>query len=237
MITVKNPTDSRRFYIGVRSCNGKPEEDTYWGSSVHFKKWQKENGTHGLEKQVLACWPSREEANSHEMLLHDCFGIPVNVEFWNRAKSTSSGFSTSGTKASEETKKKLSVAHKGKVISDAQKQKLSASKIGHSVSEEARQKLRDFFTGKKRGPMSQEQKDIRSALLKGRKWYNNGVRLVLCKEGDQPEGFVLGDSIRQKAMVKGRKWYNNGTEEKYFFEGTQPDTFVLGRLKGNKNGI
>jgi len=232
MITVKNPTDSRRLYVGVRSCKGIPEQDCYFGSSKHFTKWQKEHGTELLEKKVLALWPTRKDAIEHEMLLHDCFNIPFNKEFWNKAKQLSSGFNTSGLKASKETREKLSKIHTGKVITEEQKLKISKARLGHEVSEETREKLRKFFTGKVREPMSQEQKDIRSQLLSGRKWYNNGTRLVFCHEGKQPDGFVLGD-IRRKNFVQGLRWYNNGEVSKYFKEGTQPENFVLGRLKGN----
>lgn len=237
LITVKNPTDSRRFYVGVRSCKDVPENDKYLGSSKHFSEWIKQNPNAEVEKQVLSIWPTRKDAIEHEMLLHDCFDIPKNKEFWNKAKQLTCGFTTSGTKASEETKKKLSLVRKGRIVSEEQKLKISKSKIGHEVKPETREKLRNFFTGKKRGPMSQEQKDIRSKLLSGRKWYNNGERLVFCEEGKQPKGFVLGDSIRNKNLVKGLVWYNDGITERYFKEGSQPETFVRGRLKGTKNGI
>jgi len=44
-ITNNTPIDSRRFYIGVRTCkNIKPENDNYWSSSKHLKKAIKEIG-------------------------------------------------------------------------------------------------------------------------------------------------------------------------------------------------
>jgi hypothetical protein len=96
MITLKAPTDSRKFYIGVRSCKCAPNHDNYFGSSRPLNKWLKQNGKVNVEKQVLAIWKSRVDAVNHEMLLQDCFDVVKNPEFWNRAKQTSTGFDTTG---------------------------------------------------------------------------------------------------------------------------------------------
>jgi len=117
MITVKNPTDARRLYIGVRSCKVPPEQDTYYGSCRPFRKWQKEHGVDGLHKQILAVWKSREDALSHEVLLHDCFDVATNQEFWNQAKQLVTKFDTAGVPSKK----------RGKPLSDEQKIKLSNS--------------------------------------------------------------------------------------------------------------
>lgn len=48
-----------------------------------------------------------------------------------------------GRKVSEETKKKLSIAHKGKLHNKESKLKMSISKIGRSLSEETKLKMRE----------------------------------------------------------------------------------------------
>jgi hypothetical protein len=98
-IIANNPTDTRRYYIGVRSCKCWPTEDVnYFGSCRKFKRWQKAQGTGGLEKKILAIWPSRELALEHEIRLHDMFDVAVDPEYWNRSKQTSTGFDTTGVK-------------------------------------------------------------------------------------------------------------------------------------------
>lgn len=82
-----------------------------------------------------------------------------------------------GWQHSEETKRKLSEARKGRVspnkgkhLSEEQKRKMSETKKGHKVSEEAKKKI--------------------SETLKGKHWFNNGVKSV--KSFECPEGFRPG---------------------------------------------
>jgi len=148
MIDVKNPTDSRFRYIGVRSCEVLPEEDVYFGSCKPFKKWQAEYGTINLVKTILASWPSRADALNHEILLHDCFDVGKNPEFWNQAKQKATGFDTSGVTLSEEAKLKRSLKTKGRPKSAEHKAKISAAHIGKKKSEETKRKLSEVRKGK-----------------------------------------------------------------------------------------
>ena len=97
MLKVKEPTDARTLYIGVRTCKAQPELDSaYLGSCKPLKAWIKDNGADKVEKIILGRWPTREEAMLHEILLHDCFDVGRNQEFWNRAKQRSEMFDTTG---------------------------------------------------------------------------------------------------------------------------------------------
>ena len=78
---------------------------------------------------------------------------------------------------SEETRKKISEAHKGKPsgmkdkhLSEETRKKISESKKGKHHSAEARKKM--------------------SESHKGNHWYNNGVKCIKAKTC--PEGFVPG---------------------------------------------
>ena len=148
MLEVKNPTDSRFRYIGVRSCKVVPEEDVYFGSCRPFKKWQAEHGTDGLVKTILARWGSRADALSHEILLHDCFDIAKNPEFWNQAKQTAVLFDTTGTKQSDELRLKKSLKTKGRKKTEEHKAKIAAASLGRKLSEETKLKLRQLKIGK-----------------------------------------------------------------------------------------
>ena len=98
-----------REYIGVRSCDCLPEEDTKYFGSFSDKSF---NPT---EKTILFVCETRKEAAGIEIKLHDFFDVAVNPQFANRAKATSIKFDTTGTGKThtEETKKKLSVAKSG----------------------------------------------------------------------------------------------------------------------------
>lgn len=99
-------------YIGVRSCVCDPKDDDYWSSSRHLPKDVKD--TH--KKRILKVHNDRKSAVEHEIGLHNKYDVAKNPEFYNRAKQTSTSYDTSEVPNphSEETRKKLSKALKGK---------------------------------------------------------------------------------------------------------------------------
>lgn len=65
---------------------------------------------------------------------------------------TSGGEGRRDCKASEETKRKISLAGKGRVPTEETRKKLSLANMGHKCTEETREKLRKASTGKKAKP-------------------------------------------------------------------------------------
>lgn len=138
-ITNINPTDERLYYIGVRSTSKSSAEldTTYQSSSKYLKEAIKAIGSNNFKKEILSTWETRKIAVQEEIRLHNKFDVAKNPLFYNKAKQTSTGFDTSGTKQgtlSEATKKKISISKKGK------KQK--------SPSIETRQKISKALKGK-----------------------------------------------------------------------------------------
>ena len=82
-----------------------------------------------------------------------------------------------GKKHSEETKKKMAEANKGKKMSEESKKKNSEAHIGKHPSEETKKKLREAKKGEKNPAF-------------GKHWFNNGKINKLCYEC--PPGFVPG---------------------------------------------
>jgi hypothetical protein len=81
---------------------------------------------------------------------------------------------------SEEYRRKISLIHKGKIVSEEQKRKQSEAMMGRPsprkgvhLSEETKQKLRDFNTGKK---LSDETKLKISLAGKGKPCWNKGKK-------------------------------------------------------------
>lgn len=69
------------YYLGVRSCNGDPTEDSYMGSG----RWPQ--GKNGLVKTILAQHTSRPEAEAHEVqLIRDNFGKPLCMNVWKPSR-------------------------------------------------------------------------------------------------------------------------------------------------------
>jgi hypothetical protein len=167
MIKLKNPTDSKKFYIGVRSCKSTPEEDFYFGSCKPLKSWIAKNGHDQVEKIILALWPSRKEAVSHEILLHDCFNVSHNKEFWNKVKQTTTKFDTTG----------ISPWNKGGSLSPEHIEKMRIRALGNTNrrgskhTEEAKEKNRLAHIGKAyhTTPHSEETKRKISLANKGKR--------------------------------------------------------------------
>ena len=209
MLALKEPTDSRKFYIGVRSCLGQPENDLYLGSSAALTAWVKEHGSDQIDKTVLSKWDTREEAVSHEVLLHECFDVGVNIEFWNKSRQTSTKFdmtgvirgkpneatrtkiaiSQTGKKASTETKAKMSKAQQNRKHTAETIAKMSAVHKGKIISAEQRAKISATLIGKVH---TAESLAIMSANMKNKKWYTNGIKQVRRIVGAEPDGYVLG---------------------------------------------
>jgi len=86
-----------REYIGVRSCNCLPEEDTKYFGSFTDKTF------FPTEKTILFVCETRQEVMEIEIKLHDFFDVAVNPQFANKAKQTSTKFDTTGVILSPRT--------------------------------------------------------------------------------------------------------------------------------------
>ena len=97
-----------RGYIGSRGCECLPEEDIkYFGS---FKdKTFKPN-----QKIILKSdYSTREEAYADEIILQQYYKVVENPHFANKSYQTSTGFTTSGIKVTEDFRQKMSKVTKG----------------------------------------------------------------------------------------------------------------------------
>ena len=89
-----------------------------------------------------------------------------------------------GKHHSEETRRKISEAHKGKHHSEESRRKMSESHIGHSVSEKTKKKMSDAQKGKHHTEESRRKmSEAKKGLLKNKTWkVINGKRVWLTRE-------------------------------------------------------
>lgn len=140
-------TKEQKHYYGVRSSKVEPKLDLgikYFSSSKNkeFIKAQK-NNKDIFKYKVVKQFDSRKEAINLEIKLHAKFNVGKNNNFYNASKQTSTGFDRSGIsfKHSEETKLKIGLAHKDKIVTDKTRAKLSVLHKGKVISQEHREKI------------------------------------------------------------------------------------------------
>jgi hypothetical protein len=118
-----------------------------------------------------------EEARKHEIYMIAILGRK-DLGTGILRNMTDGGEGCSGRRLSDETKKKLSDAHKGRKKSTEHRKALSEAKLGKKITEDHRKNMSASLKGEKNPAY-------------GKKWWNNGVENKLCKECPG-ENYVLG---------------------------------------------
>lgn len=168
-----------RFYIGMHSTD--KINDRYLGSGKQLKWSIAKHGKDAHKRKILEHCESREalvlreKAIVNEVLLldPDCMnlctggegGFVAEMTDERRAKVSAKMKGIPRGPMSEESKRKLSEAKKGRKLSDATKAKMSATTKGRKMSEEQKVLLSNL---KKGIPMSQANKDALSKACKGK---------------------------------------------------------------------
>lgn len=175
-----------KTYIGQRKSDKKWNEDPYIGSGKLLKLAQKKYGIENFEKFLIQYCSTKEETDAAEK-----FWIK---EYRSRGRAqyniADGGQGFSG-KRSEESRKKMSEAHKGKPRSEETKKKLSKPRSeetkkkisetlkGKKHSEETKKKLSEAHKGKH---ASEETRRKISETLKGHLAWNKGKHWQLSEE-------------------------------------------------------
>lgn len=73
----------------------------------------------------------------------------------------------------------------------------------------------------------------------GKQWFTNGVDQVICFPGQEPSGWLCGQSDRHKKLNsegnKGKGWYNNGLIDAKFYRNDVPDGWSPNRMMTHKD--
>jgi hypothetical protein len=158
-------------YFGSRSCDCLPEEDVdYFGSYAN------KNFT-PTQKIILKCdYETRADAIKDEVTLHDYYDVAANPHFANRAKQTSTRFTTSGMKMTEEQRKKMGDRLRGRKLSSEVIKKVADANRGKKRSEEQRKRMSEAQKNKVYTP-SEETRRKMGESHKGPKNHNYGKPL------------------------------------------------------------
>lgn len=169
---------TNEFYVGVRSCKCRIEDDKYMGSSSVWTKIYIKEHKDVLKKEVLTVFLSRKEANIGEVeLLKSVESDPLCInKYFDYTPDVT------GTKQTPEwIAKRICYGERngmfGKHHSDETKKHISEKLKGRIVTEETRKKIGDFHRGKvygeeTRNKISKARSKIRHIenILTGESW-------------------------------------------------------------------
>ena len=158
----KSFEEEGREYIGIRSCDCLPEEDTKYFGSFYDKTF------FPTEKTILFVCETRQEASEIEIELHDFFDVAVNPQFANMAKATSTGFDRTGVPKTKEWKQ----AHSERMSGEKNHQ------FGVPKNVETKKKLSEALSGENSPmfgvPKTEETRKKISKEMSGEKHPNYG---------------------------------------------------------------
>ena len=148
------------------------------------------------------------EAFRHEIYMIDVFGrkdLGTGILY----NMTNGGDGSSGYFPSEETRRKLSEAHKGKTLSEETRRKIGEAgkgntySLGKTASEETKRKMSEVRKGK---TFSEEHRRNLSEALK------NPSEEIRRKIGESNKRRIVSAETRKKMSEahKGTKWWNDG---------------------------
>ena len=183
-----------KTYIGQRKYS--KLNDDYKGSGKRLWEAYRKYGFENFKKEILVFNISeRKHADLLEKTFIAAEREKVGVEnCYNISDGGEGGSTRKGKCCSEETRRKMSEAHKGrptwnkgKHLSEEHKRKMSESHKGYHHSEESKKKMSEARKGRK---VSEETIRKRIESFKGNCWFNDGKVCIRAK--DCPEGFVPG---------------------------------------------
>jgi hypothetical protein len=145
--------DLKPFYIG--KGNGKRA----WKINQRNRHWRHVHAKHGFKVEIVAHWPTEQEALDHEKFLILCFR-DMGFDLANIAEGGQPGPVTRSMPKTAEHKAKIAAAHLGKPKrkhSAESRAKKSAAAMGRVMPEEVRRKIGAANTGKKRSAETRAQ--------------------------------------------------------------------------------
>ena len=163
----------KKHYYGVRTSNIPPVEDLgkvyFSSSSDHFFIHDQKNNPQNYKYKIVSIFKNREEAALLEIKLHDKFDVASNDNFYNRSKSTTTGWTVKGTTQSNEHILKRSIAMRGKTQSKEHIEKRKNKLIGLEQSEETRKKRSKSMLGKNTFKRTEETREKMRLIRLGTK--------------------------------------------------------------------
>lgn len=153
---VTHDLEDASFYVGVRSCKVAPTDDPYLGSGIRLQRRVKKYGAHRFFKRVLQVFATRAEAVAAEAahVTQSLLRIPgcLNLTTGGGGKPLNVPHRRPDKRKAPRQTKRLKEARLRNLA------KASAANRGRKHTAEELQKLSEFWTGRKRGPFTEEHR-------------------------------------------------------------------------------
>ena len=173
--------ESGKYYIGVHSTDN--IDDGYLGSGTRIKRSVKKYGEDAFEREILRHFDTNVDAYSYEKKLVTLDTLKdtlcMNMDTGGRGRQP-------GYKMSEETRRKVGDASKGRFFSKEARDKISKVHKGKSKSKETRARISNAQKGEKNH-------------MYGKMYITNGVQNdIVKKEDDIPSGWRRGRVMKKE---------------------------------------
>ena len=221
-----------KTYVGQRKSSKKWYEDKYMGSGKLLKPAKKKYGIENFEKFLIQYCYSKEETDKAEKFWIAEYRRRGKAEYniadggqggnlahaWNKGKKLSDEHKkklseahkgksvwNKGKPCSEETKKKISEANTGRHHTDEVKRKMSEQRKGKHHSEEWTRKISESNKGRR---CSEETKKRISETLKGRRLSEETIKKMRESNKGKNKGRPSPRKGKHWKLVDGKRvWY------------------------------
>lgn len=208
------------WYIGMRSCYCKPEEDKkYFGSGKRLRYCLRKYGRKNFTKEILELCDSREELKNREreIVNEKCIVDPkcLNIQLGGGGGSLPNTISDEGRKKLSRSatkngkrnwkneKYRKQFIQRIKDCHKAGKYKYGLSNLGVPHTEETKRKM-SIAAKKRTGKLNSQY---------GSFWITNGKESKKIKQGGNiPEGWKKG---RTHKKIQGNFWITDGIKNKF----------------------
>ena len=206
---------NNKQYIGDHSTNDL--NDNYLGSGrPAFQNAKRKYGKENFKRKILEFFSTKQEAFDAQEKYIKLYETHVSQGGYNISWK---GGNYSKGSVSKESRKKMSLAKKGKLLSEEHKKKIGDVRKGKKLSEETKRKIGEAnkisLKGKK---LSEETKRKISESSKGKKLSEETKRKI----GEIHKGKIVSKESRKKMSLakKGKKWETyydlNGNKKRHW---------------------
>lgn len=171
-------TSSNKWNTGYCGSVSSQKYKSFWKNALKLNP-------SNFKRELLSTHQTRNEALQEEYRLHVLYDVVNSEEYANMTCATSTKFTMAGRQHSTETKTKIGNSNRGSKRSDESKLKMSIAAKGKIISDETKAKMSAVRKGVQK---SKESNEKRSISLKGRVISDESRNKISLSKTGKPTG-------------------------------------------------